>query len=309
MENLSAECVGVMTSAWNNGGTVPFLSNTSGRIDNGGVELFVDLRAAAAPAGDVVLLLSEAEAPSTRWPESFIEGLAALGCAVIRFDTRDIGRSSWLEEPYGMDDLVADARFVLDSFDVASAHIFGRSMGGIVAQRLAMDSPERVTSLSLFSSTPGRREEFGLPERWLVELMTERLYGDPPEGVVERVEWVIDQLEWFSGPLFDFDRVVAARAVFAEVSEMWRGPNGHGHAVVEAEDRFDELPLITAKSMVVHGTADPVYPVAHGQALAEQLERASLTLIEGLGHELPARFVPQLVDLFARLRERARSSQ
>ena len=66
---------------------MPFLSTASGRIDNGGFELFVDLRAAAAPAGDVVLLLSEAEAPSTRWPESFIEGLAALGCAVIRFDT------------------------------------------------------------------------------------------------------------------------------------------------------------------------------------------------------------------------------
>lgn len=296
-----------MTPGCNNGVTVSFLSNTSGHIDNSGIELFVDLRASASPAGDVVLLLSEAEAPSTRWPEAFVEGLAALGCAVIRFDTRDIGRSSWLDDPYLINDLVSDARFVLDHFDVGSAHIFGRSMGGIIAQHLAMDSPERVASLSLLSTTPGRRDDLGLPEPWLVDLMTERLFGDRPESLVERVSWVIDQLEWFSGPLFEFDRTSAARAVFAEVSEMWRGQNGHGHAVVEAEDRFDELPQIMAHSMVVHGTADPVYPVAHGQALAEQLEHASLHLIEGLGHELPERFVPQLIDLFAHLRNRARA--
>jgi pimeloyl-ACP methyl ester carboxylesterase len=296
-----------MTPGCNNGAIVSLPSNTSGHIDNGGIELFVDVRASASPSGDVVLLLSEAEAPSTRWPETFVEGLAALGCAVIRFDTRDIGRSSWLDDPYLIDDLVTDARFVLDHFEVASAHICGRSMGGIVAQHLAIDSPERVASLSFLSTTPGRRDDLGLPEPWLVDLMTERLYGDRPESLVERVGWVIDQLEWFSGPLFDFDRTAAAQAGFTEVSEMWRGPNGHGHAVVEVEDRFDELPLITAHSMVVHGTADPVYPVAHGQALAEQLEHASLHLIEGLGHELPERFVPQVIDLFAHLRHRARA--
>lgn len=273
------------------------LSNTAGLIANGAVELFTEVTAPAEQFGVPILLLSEAEAPSSRWPEALIDGLVSAGSAVIRFDTRDIGRSSWVDEPYTMADLAGDALAILEDLGVRRAHLVGRSMGGIVAQHLALDSPERVAGLTLVSSTPGRRDEYGLPEDWLIEAMSERLFADLPVGVVARVEWVIDQLEWFSGPLVDFDRRAAARDVYAEVSEMWRGPNGHGLAVVEAPDRFDELRAITAPSVVIHGTADPVYPVGHGQALAEQIPNARLQLIEGLGHELPNGFVPQLLQI------------
>ena len=286
------------------------LPSGTDRVSNGSVDLFVEVSAALNPVDSggaaPVLLLSEAEAPSSRWPTALIDGLTTLGSAVIRFDTRDVGRSSWVEEPYGMGDLVGDAIAVLDHFEVESAHVIGRSMGGIVAQHLALDAPERLESVSLISTTPGRREDFGLPEPWLIDRMSARLFEEPPVGIVARVEWVIDQLEWFSGPLFDFDRTQAARAVFSEVTEMWRGQNGHGLAVVEAPDRFDELASISVPSMVVHGTADPVYPVEHGQALASQLAGSQLHLIEGLGHELPDRFLPALIELFARFRESAR---
>lgn len=278
-------------------------------VNNGDVELFVEIDAASADGSGTaapILLLSEAEAPSSRWPADLIDGLANLGSPVIRFDTRDVGRSSWVEGPYGMADLVGDAIAVLDHLDIHAAHVIGRSMGGIVAQHLAMDAPERLESVSLISTTPGRREDFGQPEQWLIEQMSERLFTEPPDGVVARVEWVIDQLEWFSGPLFDFDRRQAARTVFPEVTEMWRGQNGHGLAVVEALDRFDELASVTVPSMVVHGTADPVYPVEHGQALASQLPDSQLHLIEGLGHELPDRFLPALIDLFVALRASTR---
>lgn len=282
------------------------LSNYSGLVRNGETELFAQVFVGDIQVDHPVLLLSEAEAPSTRWPTSLIEGLNGLGCAVIVFDTRDIGRSTWTEETYDLDDLVGDARAVLSHLEVESAHVVGRSMGGIIAQSLALDAPERVRSLSLVSTTPGSREDFGLPEQWLIDRMTERLYGDVPTGVAARVEWVIDQLEWFSGPLFDFDRVDAARAVYAEVSEMWRGQNGHGRAVVDAPNRFGELERLAVPAMVIHGTADPVYPVAHGQALAERLPGAELHLIEGLGHDLPERFLPQLLAMFNELRQRPR---
>lgn len=281
------------------------LSNYSGPVPNGDVELFTQVVVGDVQTDAPVLLLSEAEAPSSRWPLSLINALNDLGCPVIMFDTRDVGRSTWTVEPYGIDELVRDAEAVLTNFDVESAHVFGRSMGGIIAQGLALDVPQRVRSLTLVSTTPGSREDFGFPEQWLIDRMTERLYGDVPEGVVARVEWVIDQLEWFSGPLFEFDRVDAARAVYTEVTEMWRGQNNHGLAVVDAPDRFAELARVAVPTMVVHGTADPVYPVAHGQALAEQVPTAELHLIEGLGHDLPERFLPQLVDLFDRLRRSA----
>lgn len=285
------------------------LSNSSRKVVNGAVELFTEVTVPADEFGAPVLLLSEAEAPSTRWPVSLIDGLARTGAVVVRFDTRDVGRSSWVDQGYTMVDLVSDALAVLDDLDIEAAHLVGRSMGGIVAQHLAMDAPERVASLTLISTTPGRREEFGLPEPWLIDHMSQRLFDDEPVGVVARVEWVIDQLEWFSGPLFDFDRTAAAREVYAEVAEMWRGQNGHGFAVVEAPDRFDELTKITAPTMVVHGTADPVYPVAHGQTLAAQIPNAELHLIEGLGHELPERFLPQLLAHLASLHDSAEPSE
>lgn len=288
-------------------GGVANLSNTSELVNNGDVQLYVDVSASRVSAetdsGAPVLLLSEAEAPSTRWPSALIDDLNAAGCDVIRFDTRDVGRSTWVDEPYHVSDMVGDAIAVLDHFAVGSAHVVGRSMGGIVAQHFALDAPQRVETLALISTTPGRREEFGLPDQWLIDAMSARLFDDPPTAVVARVEWVIDQLEWFSGPLFDFDRTHAARNVFGEVSEMWRGQNGHGLAVVEAPDRFDELPSISVPTVVVHGTADPVYPVAHGQGLAAQLGAAKLHLIEGLGHELPDRFLPQLIEILLELRE------
>lgn len=277
-------------------------SDSSVLVANGDVELFVRSLTPEVGEGPPILLLSEAEAASTRWPSEFLEGLLGLGCEVIIFDTRDVGRSTWVEETFGIDDLVSDALAVLDHLDLTTAHVFGRSMGGIVAQHLALDAPERVASLSLLSTTPGRREDIGLPEQWLIDNMTHRLFGEQPLGTAQRVEWVVDQLEWFAGPLVPFDRVDAARAVWREVAEYWRGPNGHGTAVVEAVDRFDELALITVPAMVVHGTVDPVYPVAHGQALAERLPNATLFLIEGLGHELPPHFVSPLVELFAQFR-------
>jgi len=280
---------------------VSAFSNSARRISNRDVQLFTEVTAPTQELGAPVLLLSEAEAPSSRWPEVFVDGLVAAGSAVVRFDTRDTGRSSWVDEAYAMEDLVGDALAVLDDLGIREAHLVGRSMGGIIAQHLTMDSPDRVASLTLISTTPGRREEYGLPEDWLIDRMSQRLFEDAPVGVVARVEWIIDQLEWFSGPLSDFDRPTAARDVFAEVTEMWRGQNGHGLAVVDAQDRFSELAAMSTPTIVIHGTADPVYPVGHGQALAEQIPNARLHLIEGLGHELPDRFLPQLLELIIAL--------
>jgi len=175
------------------------LTNTALLVASGDVQLFVEVHVGDGVSGVPVLLLSEAEAPSSRWPEALIDGLVRLGHPVIRFDTRDVGRSTWLDEPYDLAALVADALAVLDHFAVRD----------------------------------------------------------------------------------------------------------HGLAVVEASDRFHELASIDTPTMVVHGTADPVYPVGHGQGLAGQLGAAELHLIEGLGHELPERFIAPLLDLFVALMQRS----
>ena len=163
--------------------------------------------------------------------------------------------------------------------------------------RLAISRPELVRSLLLLSTTPGRRDELGLPEDWLIEKMSSRLLEGPPTDHESRARWIVDQLEWFNGPVFEFDREATLERARVEVRERWRGPNGHGLAVMEADDIADALRTIGHPTLVIHGTADPVLPVDHARALSVLIDNSTLALIEGLGHELPDAFVGQLLSL------------
>ncbi len=233
-----------------------------------------------------MLLLSPAEAPSSRWPYQLFGGLGAVA-DVIGFDTRDSGLSEDAGEPYGLDDLVDDAVAVLDHAGVTTAHVIGASMGGMVAQKLALAAPKRVRSLSLVATTAGPRDDLPPPEPWLVERMAERLFGGPPTDPVDRVEYIVAQQEWFAGR-DGFDRVVAERAAVSEVSTHWRDASGHGHAVVEAGEWWESLGRIEVPTRVFHGTHDPVYPIEHGFELAARIPNAKLDVIDGLGHEISA---------------------
>ena len=283
----------------------PYLRHVSNRVTSGDTgladhvflhsEALLNERNDAAP----VVFLSGAEEPSSRWPVELLVELAQLTGGSIWFDTRDIGQSSWVDEPYELADLIVDTLHVLDAYDVPTAHFVGRGMGGQIAQQLTLAVPERVSSLTLLSSTPGRRDDFGDPADWLVDKMSERLFADPPTDADEVAEWITDQLEWFNGPVFNFDREATLAQMYDEIADGWRGPNGHGLVVVEAPDVVDFLVNITKPALVVHGTSDPVYPVPHAQGLANRLPNSQLVLVEGLGHELPNQFVPQLVALMS----------
>lgn len=277
---------------------IPGLRHSTREVPHGDIALHSEALFSVDGSSSPVLLLSEAEEPSTRWPIELLSSLAQATGGAVWFDTRDIGRSSWVDDPYDIVDLMADALTVLDAYEVEAAHLVGRGMGGQIAQQISLAMPERVTSLTLISSTPGRREEFGMPEEWLVDKMTERLFAGPPTEPNDVAAWIVEQLEWFNGPVFPFDRSAALKRAESEMAEGWRGPNGHGTAVVDAPDIVDYLGNIEVPALVLHGTSDPVYPVAHGQGLADLIANAKLVLIEGMGHELPVSFVPQLVSLF-----------
>ncbi len=269
------------------------------RVANGGVDLHAEVltNPAARDPQRSVLLLSEAEAPSSRWPDQLLLGLAEQVGQVCWFDTRDVGASSWVDEPYALTDLAEDAFAVLEAIGAGPVDLIGRSMGGEVALRMALTSSARLRSLMLLSSTPGRRDELGLPEQWLIERMSERLFKGEPNDDESRARWIVDQLEWFNGPVFAFDRQLELERAREEVGRGWRGSNGHGIAVMEADDVVDELRSLDLATTVLHGTADPVLPVEHGRALNLLIEGSALVLIEGLGHELPRGFVPSLLDV------------
>ena len=266
-------------------------------VQSGDVTLHVEtLEVLDSPTDSrAALMLSEAEAPSSRWSNELLIGMTRAAGRCVWFDTRDVGASTWCEDPYEMADLVADAQAVAAAVGITSVDVFGRGMGGEIGLRLALTNPDLVRSLIVMSTTPGRREEFGLPDDWLIDKMGARLLGEPPANVQDQARWIVDQLEWFNGPVFNFDRDLAMASARLEVAERWRGPNGHGHAVMEASDIVDALKTLDTPTTLIHGTADPVLPLEHARALNTAIGNSTLKLVEGLGHELPDAFVEQLL--------------
>ena len=269
----------------------------------GGIEVDLFVEVFGDDDAEPVLLISGADAHCTRWTPALVDPLVASGFRVVRFDNRDSGLSTKVASDIGytLDDMAIDALSVMDGLSVDSAHVIGRSMGGMVGQVLALTNPERVRSLALLCSSPGLGDE-RLPSAadWLVDRMAERLFAPPPADEAERVAWVVELDRLFAGPRYPFDDEASRSVAELEVERCWYPESGHGSAVGASLSRLDSLGEITVPTLVVHGTADPVFPVEHALALADGIPGARLWLVEGLGHEVPDACLP---DLLPRLLE------
>jgi len=261
----------------------------------GDLELWADLQ--GPDDGEAVVLIAGADSPGFRWSPAIVEPLVAEGYRVLRFDHRDCGRSTRFgaNDAYRLDDLVGDTSGLMDHFGMSAAHVVGRSMGAMIGQVLALDHPDRVRSLTLFGSSPAPGDdELGGPDDDFVEAMTTRLFAGPPKDESAQIEWLVELDEFLCGSLYPLDRQRQAALAEAEVRTGWAAETGHGVAVHASPGRRDRLAQITAPTLVVHGTADPVFPPAHGRALATGIEGAVLVEVEGLGHEVPDQLIEEL---------------
>lgn len=256
-----------------------------------------------APEAGAVLLVSGADSHCTRWTSAFIQPLLDLGHRVVRYDHRDSGLSTKVpaDVGYTLADLADDACAVMDEHGILRAHVVGRSMGGMVGQVMALDHADRVATLTLLGSSPGLGDE-SLPSAadWLVDQMAERLFAPPAVSHTERVAWIVELDEMFAGDRYPITTAERIRTASAEVERCWYPESGHGPAVNSSPSRLGRLAGISVPTLVVHGTADPVFPVEHAVALADGIPDAGLWLVEGLGHEVPDGLVPELLD---RIRE------
>jgi pimeloyl-ACP methyl ester carboxylesterase len=245
-----------------------------------------------APA---ILLIAGAASSMLHWAEEFCERLAAGPRFVIRYDHRDTGRS--VSYPPGAPgytgrDLDEDAVGVLDAFGVATAHIVGISAGGGIGQSIGVDHPDRVASLTLISTSPisTGEDDPDLPS------MSDEAAAE--FGGVSEPDWsdraaVIDYLvaqerlcTSKSRPVAEeFIRDLAERTLDRAVSIA--SINNHFAVASDDSSSGQQLSRITAPTLVVHGTEDPVFPLPHGAALAEAIPGARLLTLEQTGHELP----------------------
>ena len=242
------------------------------------------------PADPAVLLIMGGGASMDWWEDEFCERLAAGPRFVIRYDHRDTGRSVSYEPGspgYTSWDLVTDAVGLLDAFGLASAHIVGLSMGGGIAQALALDFPGRVASLTLMATSPGGD---GLPP------MSEELRAAFSGGVAEPdwsdraavIDYLVADARMYAAPSRTFEEEVM-RALLSRVYDRTVNmASAMNNFIAESvrEPRKD-LATVTAPTLVLHGTEDPLFPYEHGRAMARAIPGARLVPLERTGHEIP----------------------
>ena len=249
------------------------------------------------PADPVVLLVMGSSASMDWWEDEFCESLAGGGRFVVRYDHRDTGQSVSYEPgapPYGFDDLVDDAVDLLDHFGVAGAHVVGMSLGGAIAQLMALDHPDRVESLTLISSGPAAPG----PDDPDLPAMSEETGAR--FSIVESPDWsdreaVTDYLVHLarvsSAPSVEFEeetfRALAARVIDRSSNIESSFTN---HSLLAGDGRWrDRLADLSVPTLVIHGTEDPVVPYGNGEVLADEIPNAALLTLEQTGHELPSR--------------------
>ena len=270
-------------------------------VPTNGVEVCVET--VGAPEAPAILLVSGAAASMDWWDPGFCERLAAGGRLVIRYDHRDTGRSVSYppgEPGYTGTDLAADAVGLIDALAGGRAHVVGLSMGGGIAQFLALEHPDRIATLTLMSTSPvgPRRAEGELPPP--ADRAKAAFADPPPEPDWTDRDAVIDYLvegeRPFAGPdSFDeaYTREVAGRVVDRTIN-LESSTKNHW-VVAGGEDSSRQLADLTVPTLVIHGTEDPVFQPGHARALAREIAGAELLWLDGIGHAAPPRSTWDLV--------------
>jgi pimeloyl-ACP methyl ester carboxylesterase len=251
------------------------------------------------------------------WDEAFCRLLAAKGFYVIRFDNRDIGLSSHLNHlevpdpealeqnlehgkpaavPYTLKDMAADTVALIEGLGYDSAHIVGESMGGMIGQIMSMHYPEKVRSLTSIMSSTGSPN---LPPADPAVL--EILHKPFPTERAGYIDSFTEAFTALSGPDLPMD---------PELVRKWAGisfdrrlnPNGvvrQYAAMLASGDRTAELKSVRRPTLIIHGTKDPIFPVAHGIACAKAIPKAKSKIIAGMGHALPPAVWPEIIAAIA----------
>ncbi len=287
------------------------------KIRANGIDIEIEDSANGRPASasqPVVLLIMGLGMQLVAWPPQMVQALVDAGFRVIRMDNRDIGLSqhfdhlgkpnlAWVslkykmgfttKPPYTLTDMAQDALGVLDTLKVKFAHVVGVSMGGMVAQRVAIAAPKRVLSLTSIMSSSGAR---GLPQAQphVVRAMIKR----PAKGRAAALEHFVKLFKIIGSPAYPIAEQDMRDRILVGMERSFHpvGTLRQMVAIVSDTDRADLLAGISCRTLVIHGSADPLVPLPNGQDTANRIPGARLVTIEGMGHDLPPEPVRQIVQ-------------
>jgi pimeloyl-ACP methyl ester carboxylesterase len=277
-----------------------------------GIELCYEIF--GSPDAEPLVLIMGLGAQMIHWDDEFCRQLAARGFRVIRFDNRDIGKSTQMtggkrlgalellklklfktpvDAPYKLYDMATDTISLLDALHIKSAHIVGASMGGMIAQEIAIVFPERVCSLTSIMSTTGNPKVPG-PTREASALLMAPPVTTRDEFIVRFAQtWKLLRVGSFpQDEALDRDRAI-------RTFERGLHPAGVGRqlrAILASGSRKERLAKVKAPTLVIHGTVDPLVRPEGGKDTAASIPGAKLLMIEGMGHALPIPMWPQIID-------------
>ncbi|MGO1081030.1 alpha/beta fold hydrolase [Inquilinus sp. CA228] len=255
----------------------------------GGVEIATE--AFGDPAHPPVLLIMGVMASMLWWPEGFCRQLAGRNRYVIRYDNRDTGLSTTYppgQPPYGFDDMADDAIRVLDGYGLGRAHLVGMSLGGMIAQFAVLAHPDRVASLTAVSTSPVGTDTSHLPQT-TAAYMEHAATGASVDWTdrSQVVEYVVKDARAIAGTAHPHDAAAARRLIETDYDRARSFASVTNHFMLQGADQWQgRLGELQAPLLVIHGTADPIFPVEHGAALAAAVPGGRLVRIEGGGHEL-----------------------
>ncbi|MCX7166673.1 MAG: alpha/beta hydrolase [Rhodocyclales bacterium] len=281
--------------------------------------LHIEYESLGDPTHPAIVLIMGLGMQLTAWPDSFCQALVARGYRVVRFDNRDCGLSGRapgkkranlmlaiaasalglpVRTPYTLEDMAGDAVGLMDRLGIAQAHIVGASMGGMIAQVLAARFPQRVLSLTSIMSSSGNRR-VSKPAKPARKVLLSRP-ADPkdPDSVVE---YMVQMFGVIGSPAYPASKDELRQRLGRSVRRAYE-PAGTARqllAIIASGDRRKLLHTIKAPTLVVHGAADPLVPLAAGRDTAQNISGAELLVIDGMGHDFPDELMPRLAQTIA----------
>ncbi len=261
-----------------------------------------------------ILLIMGFSGQLTLWPVALCEGLAAKGFRVIRFDNRDIGKSTHLmdkgspdiqglmaklmsgqpaDAPYSLDDMADDSAALLDALGIKRAHIVGASMGGMIAQLVAVRHPGKTKSLVSIMSTTGKQSLPPARPEAMAALMT------PPASTSREDRVLAGMNTWktIGSPGFAADDAELRASAERDVDRVPYEPTGVARqmaAIIAAPARNDMLRSVTAPTLIIHGVDDPLVPIDGGRDTAASIPGAKIIEVPGMGHDFTSKLEPVL---------------
>jgi len=292
-------------------------ASRSGVVAANGMQIAFE--AVGDPGDRPLLLVMGLGAPMLVWHPEMCALLAGRGFYVIRFDNRDVGRSTHLRDApqpdvmaaltrgdassasYSLDDMAEDGFGLLDALDLTAAHVLGISMGGMIAQTMAARRPGRVLSLTSVASTPSPALSNPKPAAAAM------LMRPPAAGREAQIAQMVEASRVIGSPGFPPDD--AWRAELAgQIWDQGLDPGGvmrQMMAIYASGDRTEAVRSVRVPALVIHGDSDPLIDVAAGRRTAQLIEGAELLVIPGMGHDLPRQVWPAIADALARVAGRA----